>query len=109
MKRYTLACMCLIASAFVLTGMIVVQLSNRLPQAQAGLVIKSGGLNMLTAKTAQDQESVFIIDSANNALLIYQTEAGQGDLQLLHTEDLGRLFNLQAQNATSTGPSRRSR
>ena len=71
MNRLQLACYCLIASAVVLTGLLLSSTGRILPRAEAELVINKGNLTVLTARSASDEEAMFVLDNVTQRLLVY--------------------------------------
>ena len=64
----------LIASACVLAGLLVYSAGGRvLPQAYGGMGLTKGNLTFLTAKSANDEEALFVLDNVSQRLLIYTT------------------------------------
>ncbi|MEM8739671.1 MAG: hypothetical protein AAGG38_14505 [Planctomycetota bacterium] len=82
MNRIQTACYCLIASALVLSGLLVVQLSERVEpnEADATLVIARDNFTLLTAETRSDEESLFVLDSTSGTLLVYRFDISRGEL-----------------------------
>ena len=63
MTRIQLACFSLIASAFVLAGLLIVNLSTHVThQAHAGLVMGKDTLTLLTARTRSDEEAHVVLE-----------------------------------------------
>lgn len=95
MNRIQIASLALLASAFVLAGLLVVSLSSRLPAAQAGQIITRDSFTFLTAKTRNNDESLFVIDSVNEKLLVYNTtlRSKNSRIELVGVQDLSRLFD----------------
>jgi len=89
MNKLQLACYSLMASAFVLAGLLAVNLPNHLPQAQGAMVIRSNDYTFMTTRTDQNEEALFVIDSINERLLIYRTEiiGNSGRVRLAASED----------------------
>ncbi len=93
MSRIQLACYFLIASAFVLTGLLIVNLPDPLaPKAHAGLVLGKETLTLMTAKTRSDEEALFVLDGLAGKLLIYRLNLGQKQLELSGSADLTQIF-----------------
>ena len=96
MNRTQLACLCLLASAFVLAALLIVRLPRLTPSAQAGLVDDKGRFNIMTVQTRATQESLLVIDQVNEKLLVYDIVQGRGApgtfgrLNLLAVIDLPR-------------------
>ncbi len=96
MNRVHLACCCFIASAFVLTGLLVFSTGRILPEAKGEMVLAKGNLTFLTARTANNEEALFVLDNVTQRLLIYTTELSgrQGILQLKENRPLPQMFKL---------------
>ena len=96
MNRTQLACYSLLASAFVLAALLLVRIEDRFtPPAHAGEVITRDAFTLLTARTEQDEESLFIIDNSTQRLLIYRTDIARKRIDLAHPAiNLADLFNL---------------
>lgn len=94
MSRHTtqLACYALIASAFVLSGLLVIQLQPQPSEAEAGMVIKDNNFSVLTARTADDEEALFVLDNTSQRVLIYTQDIARKRLELVGQADLGRMF-----------------
>lgn len=102
MNRLHLACFSLIASAFVLAGLLIVAAPGHLTQkAQAEMLVNKDTVTMMTTLTRPGEEALFVIDSVNERLLIYRTElaGARGKLELAGNVDLRRLFG-----AVQAGP-----
>lgn len=90
------------ASAFVLAGLVLVQLRLAAPataapplfggsqRATAGMVAQAGGYTVLTSESGN--EDIFILlDSRNEELFVYHIE-NQNSVQLLERQPLPGLF-----------------
>ena len=98
MQRIWIARYCLLASAFVLGGLVLTAVHQRggLEQSAHGdLVVAKDGLTLMTAQTRKDEEAVFVLDSVNEQLLIYTLDlkGTGGRLELRQQRDLVKLFN----------------
>ena len=93
MTRIETACYALIASAFILAGLLLVQVSGRPNTADASLVISRDNFTLLTAKTRSNEESLFIINNATNRLLIYRLDLARKRIELSGGADLADLFS----------------
>ncbi|MBI1336002.1 MAG: hypothetical protein GC164_03465 [Phycisphaera sp.] len=103
MTRIETACCCLLASAFVLSGLLLASLSGRLtPQAHAELVVNRDNFTILTARTSQNAESLFVLDNMSEKLLVYKTDIVRKQLKFADVIDL-------AQTQPDTGTGRKSR
>lgn len=88
MKRIEMACFSLAASAFVLAGILMVQLGSLSSQAKANMVIDRETFAVMTARTSNNDESLFIVDNSTGELLIYNMNLAR------HRLDLGGSVNL---------------
>jgi hypothetical protein len=88
MTRIQLACYSLVASAFLLAGMLVVQLDT--PQAKAEMVISEESFAMMTATTRPQGEGLFVLDNNTGRLLIYRYNVAQDAVQPLRNVNLNR-------------------
>ena len=93
MNRTHAACYSLIASMFVLAGLLIVNVSGRLtPSAHADMVVGKESLTLLTASTRAGEEALFVLDSINEKLLIYRLDVAKKQLDLAGSTDLRQLF-----------------
>ncbi len=100
MTRTQLACYSLMASAFLLAGLLIVNLPDRLaPQANAAMVLNKDTLTLLTARTRSDEEALFVLDSLNAKLLIYRLDIGKKQIELAGTADLTQLFETNQEDS----------
>ena len=75
MSRVQLACYSLLASAFLLAGLLVVQLGDRLETpAHAAMVVNQQNFTLMTAPTQEREEALFIMDDNSGQLLIYKSD-----------------------------------
>ncbi len=93
MTRTETACFGLIASAFILAGLLLVQVSSMPNNAQASMVISRNNFTLLTAKTRSNEESLFIINNATDRLLIYRLDLARKRIELSGSADLADLFS----------------
>lgn len=93
MDRNHYACYALIASAFVLCGLIVTQLGGRVVQpAHAGEAILRDNLTVVTAQARDGEDALFVLDSITSQLMIYRMEVGKKRLELAASTDLAMVF-----------------
>jgi hypothetical protein len=93
MDRIQMACLCLIASACILAGLLVTRMTPS--EAQALLTNSKGRFTFLTAQTKANEESLFVVDGFNEKLLIYKADLGKGPsgrVELMQAFDLPKLF-----------------
>lgn len=97
MDRTQTACYFLIASAFVLAGLLVHALAHRLPSVQAEMLATRENYTALTVPYMSD-DLLYIVDHAADRLLVYRLEVsgGRGRLELLASEALTPLFERQS-------------
>lgn len=95
MNHIQLACYSLLASAFVLTALLLVRIEDRFATpVQASEVITRESFTLLTARTEQDEESLFVVDNTSQRMLIYRTDIARKRIELAQSVDLADLFNL---------------
>lgn len=96
MNRIQMACYALMASAFILAGLLLVRVQDTqfLPSAQADQVITRGNLTILSAKSRVDEEAIFVLDNISQRLLIYKVRliGNQGRIELARRLDMEQLF-----------------
>ena len=90
MKRYEIASLSLLASAFVLAGLLVVQMQNHpvLPSASAEMVLNRGNITLMTAQTRPDEEAVFVLENTTAKLLVYKVDFGKKRIDLARSSEL---------------------
>ncbi len=104
-----IACYSLVASAFLLAGLLVFSLSGQLErEADAAMVISRDTFTMMTAKTRANEEALWVLDNRAARLLIYRLElrgSSGGRLELAANIDLmdRRLFGTGAAPAGGAG------
>lgn len=95
MNRTEFACYALLVSAFLLGGMLIVQMQNNGPltsSAHAEMVLTSGDMTIMTARTKDDEEALFVLDNVSQELHIYTLDLAKKRLRRNETIRLGRLF-----------------
>lgn len=94
MNNTKLACMCLLASAFVLSGFLLVQIDRNTAanEARADQVIAQPQFSLMTAQTQNNKESLFILDNAQAKLVVYNPNIGRRQVQPVTSIDLRQLF-----------------
>lgn len=93
MGRIQVACYSLFASAFMLAGLLVIQVSDRLETpAEGAMVVTQQHFTMLTAKTRDNEEALFLMDDNSGLLMVYKTEVARNRLSHVATVPIGRLF-----------------
>ncbi len=111
MNRTTIACTALTISAMLLTGLLVMNLSNHSSVAQAGMTTTKGDFTVLTTRTRAGAESLFVIDNQADMLVVYDVELrGRGGrMEPFVKENLGKLFNFGRAAGESAAPAERER
>ncbi len=104
-KEHQLACWGLLASAFVLTAVLLTQLQTKaiLPTADAAMVVTSGPITAMTARTRQDEEALFVLHNTAQRLLVYRTDLGRKQMRLMQNLDLARAFQTNSSSSTGGG------
>ena len=100
MNRIQTACFFLIASAFVLSAILVVRLEEKAPANTAhadGQVIAQPAFTMMTARTRGQQgnnaeESLFILDNNGGRLVVYVPDVANDKLEPIATIKMSSLF-----------------
>lgn len=98
MNRIQTACFVLLASAFVLSAILIVRIDQKAQPntAQADMVIAQPAFTMMTARTRGDadnaEESLFILDSNTGVVVVYAPNVGQERLDPIKAIAVGKLF-----------------
>ena len=95
MNRTEFACYALLVSAFLLGGMLIVQMQNHgslTSTAQAEMVLTSGEMTVMTARTKDDEEALFILDNVSQELHIYTLDLAKKRLRRNESIRMSRLF-----------------
>jgi len=111
MKRIEMACYALMASAFVLAGILAVELNNVGGVAQtahADMTLTRSNLTVMTARTKNDEEALFVLDNFTQRLLIFKTDLTKKRLELaIDPVSLPALFNQEQDKDSGKGSDRR--
>lgn len=95
MNRIQTACFCLLASAFVLSAILVVRL-DRVETENAAhadqVIAQPNSFSLMTARTRGADESLFVLDSASGKLVIYKPNVGRQQLEVVRAFNLRELF-----------------
>ena len=89
MNRIQTACFCLLASAFVLSAILIVRIDQQTAPnaAHADQVIAQPAFTMMTARTRGSadagEESLFILDNNTGVLVVYTPNVGRKQLEPL--------------------------
>ena len=96
MNRTQMASYSLLASAFVLTGLLIVKMQgvDFLPKAHADQVVTKANITAMTARSRNDEEALFILDNVSQKLLIYKIRlvGRAGRIELARSLDLANAF-----------------
>ncbi|MEM9419815.1 MAG: hypothetical protein AAGA25_12315 [Planctomycetota bacterium] len=111
MNRIQTACYCLIASALVLSGLLVVQLSERVEpnSAEASLVIARENFTLMTAEVRNGEEALFVLDNTSGTLLVYRLEVSRRSLQPAGGVRLDQIFSGDVDDSEPDDDDRRRR
>ncbi|MEL7087267.1 MAG: hypothetical protein AAGL98_02305 [Planctomycetota bacterium] len=95
MNRIQTVCYCLIASALVLSGLLVVQLAEKTSpnEAEASLVIARENFTLLTAEVRDEEEALFVLDNTSGTLLIYRLNISSKNMELAAGLPLKEIFD----------------
>lgn len=93
MTRIETACFGLIASAFILAGILIVQISAMPNTAEASLVITRDNFTLLTARTRNGEESLFVVNNNTSRMLIYTLDIARKRIVLSGGADLTEVFS----------------
>ena len=106
MTRIQLACYSLLAAAFVLAGLLLYSAGGPvLPEAHGEMVLSKGNLTFLTARSASDEEALFVLDNRSQRLLIYTTDlrGRRGRIEPQLNQSLQQMFGIGDTGAERTG------
>lgn len=101
MKNTQTACFALIASAFLLAGILIVRIDEKSQAntAQAdGQVLAQPAFTMMTARTRAagggnvGQESLFILENSKGVLVVYNANVGRKQLEPVLARKMSTFF-----------------
>jgi hypothetical protein len=110
MDRTKFACLCLLASAFVLAGLLIARLPHVIPVANAALLDDNdkSGFTLFTLPARSNAETLFVLDQPDERLLIYEIDPTvrppNGAFNLRQQVDLTKFFT-----GSGTNPGGRQR
>ena len=94
MNRTQLACYGLLVSALILGGMLITQTGNLYEQkAEAAQVIARDNFTLLTAKSRNAEEALWVLDNASGQLMIYSFDIASNRIDMITTQNVGRIFS----------------
>ena len=95
MNRIQTISFCLLASALVLAGILVVRL-DRVTTANTALadgqVIAQPNFSLMTARTRGADESLFVLDSSSGRMVVYRPNLGRQQLEVVQAFDMAEVF-----------------
>ncbi|MFW6031970.1 MAG: hypothetical protein ACOCTI_01190 [Phycisphaeraceae bacterium] len=95
MNRTRFACYCLLASAFVLGGLLVFQIGTH-SRAEAEMLVASDDVLIMTAKIDVDsdgpEEGLFILEGSTGRLVLYTADLRDDQIEPAEAIDVNRLF-----------------
>lgn len=108
MTRTQLACISLLASAFILGAMLIAVVSQRYENtAQAEMVVQQGVFTLLsTTGVNANEEFIYVLDTRNERLLAY-TQDPRGRIELYATLSIGEEIEKGLKAAGGSGSSTR--
>ncbi len=89
MTRLQTAKYCLLASTFVLVGILLSQLNGGAQVAHADLVVNRDNFTFMTARSSQTSEAIFVLDNVREKLLIYRADIGRKQIEFSAVVPLG--------------------
>lgn len=98
MNRIQTACFCLLASAFVLSAILVVRIDQQAAPnaAHADQVIAMPAFTMMTARTRGNQgggeESLFVLDNNAGVLVVYAPNVGRKQIEPIQGIRMSDIF-----------------
>lgn len=95
MKRIELACYGLLVSAFLLAGMLMVQLQgggSLTSTAEAEMALTRGDLTVMTAQTKSNEEALFVMDNVSGELHVFTLDISKQRLQRNQSRQLNKIF-----------------
>lgn len=107
MKPVETACYALLASAFMLGGLLLANIPNVFErEAKAEMVITEADFSVMTTKTRDGEESVFVTNNLTDRLLIYKLDIAKRQLVLVGNENLAAQFGLGGNRGIGGGSGR---
>ncbi len=109
MKRTELACYGLLASAILLAGMLVVQLQNHsslTSSADAAMTLTRGDLSIMTARTKDNEEALFVMDNISGTLHIFTLDINKRRIERSQTRQLNKLFGTRSNRSRRSNSGR---
>lgn len=94
MSRHQLAIYSLTASALILAGLLAVRMGSFTPEANAELVLSKDSFTIMTARTAANDESLFVLNTQSGQLVVYGTElrGNGGEVSPIGYQDMSVIF-----------------
>lgn len=88
-----LACYFLIASAFILSGLLLTNSRDFFENpADAAMVIAKDDVTLMTAKTRNGEESLFVLDNRNERIFVYRVDVNRNEMNLVGLQNLAEIF-----------------
>lgn len=108
MNRIQTACYCLIASTVALSGLLLIQLSERVQPnaAEAEMVIARENFTLMTADVRSGEEALFVLDNATGTLLVYRLDVSRGQMVPADALRLSEAFSADQDGDRDRGRSR---
>lgn len=109
MNRFQLACYTMVATAFILTALVLLQASRLIDnRAHAEMVVNKDAVTMITAQFQGDSEMLYILDSRTGRLFAYMLNPNTRVIEPMAAMDISREFGAPG-GARGTTPQRRDR
>ena len=88
-----LACYVLMASAFVLSGLLLSQSRGWLEnKAEAALLVNRDDITLMTAQTRNGEESLFVLDNRTERLFVYRLDVNRRQMAPAGVLSLAEMF-----------------
>ena len=109
MKPVQLACYLMMASAFVLGAVLLMQADRHLqPQAHAEMVIDKGLFTVLSTPGNSNQEYTYVLNNRSSILVAYELTPSK-NLEVVGTLDVGKAIQKIRQRLGTDSDSRTTR
>ena len=105
MNKTQFASYCLIASAFVLTAVLVASFDKDIAvstTAEAQYIVDSDDFTLMSADIREGEEGLFVLDNNLSRILIYRARPEDPSLRLVNQLDLTQIFRSGARTATES-------
>ena len=107
MTRTQFACYLLVASAVVLSGLLIVQTVDRFENdADAAMVVNRGTYTVLSARRTADAELICFLDNSSGRMVAYTADISAKTIRPIAILDVGEQFSKRLKGRSRGGTSR---